>query len=203
MQEPFDFLISKEPVFKQIVSLYGFPVVPSRPQGFETLVLLILEQQVSIESAKAAFLKLRSTVIEIIPEHLYHLSDEAFRKAGISRQKTVYIRGLSKAILYDEINLTELAKCHPDLVRNELLQIKGIGHWTIDVYLMFSLKAPDVLPLGDIALFNTIKELFAVHTKEEMTRYAESWKPFRSHATFLLWHYYLNKRNRKITYNYE
>ncbi len=203
MKEAFDFLISKEPVFEQIAGAYGLPTVPSRPQGFETMVLLILEQQVSINSAKAAFLKLRSKAIEIKPEQLLQLSDEAFREAGISRQKTLYIKGLSKTVLCNELDFTNLLATDPDLVRSQLLKIKGIGHWTIDVYLMFALKSPDILPIGDIALLNTARELFKIQTKEEILLYSENWKPFRSYATFLLWHHYLKKRNREISYNYE
>ena len=81
-----------------------------------------------------------------------------------------------------------------------MIRIKGIGNWTIDVYLMFSLEAQDIIPLGDIAVVNTIKELLNLHTREDMELHIENWKPYRSMATFLLWHYYLQKRNRKIEY---
>jgi DNA-3-methyladenine glycosylase II len=202
MKHAIDYLAKLEPVFQQIVDQYGFPTIPSRPQGFETVVLLILEQQVSIDSAKATFLKLKSKSITIQPETLVHLSDEDFRALGVSRQKTGYIKGLSQTLLNNELDLESLPQKTADEVRAELIKIKGIGHWTIDVYLMFSLQAPDVMPLGDIAVVNTLKELFDIHTKEQMETYTAKWSPHRSAATFLLWHHYLNKRNRKVTYVY-
>lgn len=202
MKHAIDHLANLEPVFQKIIDQYGQPKIPSRPQGFETLVLLILEQQVSIDSAKATFLKLKAKAISIVPETLVDITDEEFRSVGVSRQKTGYIKGLSQTIINKEIQLESLADQSAIEVRNELIRIKGIGHWTIDVYLMFSLQAPDVMPLGDIAVVNTLKELFGIHTKEAMETYAKRWAPYRTAATFLLWHHYLNKRNRTIEYVY-
>jgi DNA-3-methyladenine glycosylase II len=185
-----------------IIEKYGVPVIPERPQGLETLVLLILEQQVSIDSAKATFLKLREKIKTFKPSVLVDLSDQEFRSVGVSRQKTSYIKALSLAVLSEDVDLESLANKTPEQVREELIKIKGIGNWTIDVYLMFCLQAPDLLPLGDVAVVNTIKELLDIHEKEAMEIHTEKWSPHRSYATFLLWHYYLKKRNRTIVYQY-
>jgi DNA-3-methyladenine glycosylase II len=200
MKEAATYLSKKDNVFKQIIKAYGLPAIPTRPQGFETLVLLILEQQVSIDSAKATFLKLKKKVKNISIKKLYALSDEDYREAGVSRQKTSYIKGLSKTILDKEIDVESLATKPAEQVREELIKIKGIGNWTIDVYLMFCLQTPDIIPLGDIAVVNTIKELLNIHDKIEMEAYTKKWSPHRSAATFLLWHYYLRKRNRTVKY---
>lgn len=200
MQQAIQHLSKINTVFKHIVEKYGMPIIPKRPQGFETLVLLILEQQVSIDSAKATFLKLKAKEINFQPEFLLHISDEEYRNIGVSRQKTSYIKALSHSIINNEIDIESLATKSAQQVREELIKIKGIGNWTIDVYLMFSLQAPDIIPLGDIAVVNTIKELFNIHDKQEMENYAAKWSPYRSVATFLLWHYYLNKRNRTVVY---
>jgi DNA-3-methyladenine glycosylase II len=200
MQEASKYLSKKDIIFKKIIKEYGLPAIPTRPQGFETLVLLILEQQVSIDSAKATFLKLKKKVKSILPKKLFALADEAYREAGVSRQKTSYIKGLSKTILEKEIDLESLATKPVEIVREELIKIKGIGNWTIDVYLMFCLKSPDIIPLGDIAVINTIKELLDIHEKIDMESYTQKWAPHRSGATFLLWHYYLRKRNRTVEY---
>lgn len=200
MEQIVNYLIEKDPVFKLIVEKYGLPIIPKRPQGFETLVLLILEQQVSIDSAKATFLKLKATQPNFIPESLISLSDTAFRSFGVSRQKTSYIKALSHSIINNHIDLESLATKSSEQVREELIKIKGIGHWTIDIYLMFSLQAQDIIPLGDIAVINTIKELLNIHDKQQIEEYVSKWSPYRSVATFLLWHYYLNKRNRKVVY---
>lgn len=200
MQNAIEYLSENDPIFKRIIEKYGLPIIPKRPEGFETLVLLILEQQVSIDSAKATFLKLKEKENNFHPEKLVSLSDEEFRAVGVSRQKTTYIRALSTAIINGDIQLESLGAKTAVEVREELIKIKGIGNWTIDIYLMFCLQEPDLLPLGDIAVVNTIKELLDIHNKEEMEVHSERWIPHRSMATFLLWHYYLNKRNRKIVY---
>lgn len=202
MQQAIEYLSEKDTIFKLIIEKYGLPTIPKRPQGFETLVLLILEQQVSIDSAKATFLKLREKIKIFEPSILVDLQDEEFRTLGVSRQKTSYIKALSVAILNKDIDLESLPTKTADQVRQELIKIKGIGNWTIDIYLMFCLQAPDLLPLGDIAVVNTIKELLDIHEKEGMEVHAVQWSPYRSYATFLLWHYYLNKRNRTIVYQY-
>jgi DNA-3-methyladenine glycosylase II len=200
MQQAINYLSEKDVFFKNIIAQYGFPTIPSRPQGFDTLVLLILEQQVSIDSAKAAYQKLKSRIPDFQPKNLLDLPDEYYRSCGISRQKTSYIKCLSTAILNKKIVLESLPNKSAIQVREELIKIKGIGNWTIDVYLMFSLQAPDILPLGDIAVVNTIKELLGIHDKSEMEIYTQKWAPYRSFASFLLWHHYLQKRNRKVEY---
>ena len=202
MQQAIEYLSEKDTIFKLIIEKYGLPTIPKRPQGFETLVLLILEQQVSIDSAKATFLKLREKIKIFEPAILRGLSDEEFRTLGVSRQKTSYIKALSNAILNKDIDLESLPAKTADQVRQELIKIKGIGNWTIDIYLMFCLQASDLLPLGDIAVINTIKELLDIHEKDAMEVHAVQWSPYRSYATFLLWHYYLNKRNRTVVYQY-
>ncbi|HEY4619032.1 MAG TPA: DNA-3-methyladenine glycosylase 2 family protein [Flavobacterium sp.] len=200
MKQALDYLTEQDVIFKMIIEKYGMPKIPKRPEGFETLVLLILEQQVSIDSAKATFLKLKAKEKSFRPEALFNLSDEEFRGLGVSRQKTSYIKALSKAILDNDIDLESLRAKTAQEVRQELIKIKGIGNWTIDVYLMFCLQAPDLLPLGDIAVVNTMKELLQFETKEEMEIHALRWSPHRSMAAFLLWHYYLQKRGRSISY---
>lgn len=200
MQEAFDYLLEKDTIFNLIIEQYGMPTIPKRPQGFETLVLLILEQQVSIDSAKATFLKIKASQKAIAPEILLHVSDEEYRNLGVSRQKTSYIKALATAILNKELDLESLPAKTAHQVREELIKIKGIGNWTIDIYLMFCLESPDLLPLGDIAVVNTIKELLDIHDKDAMEIHAKQWRPYRSYATYLLWHYYLKKRNRAVVY---
>ena len=200
MEEAIAYLYKKDNIFKQISQQFGIPIQPKRPQGFETLVLLILEQQVSIDSAKATFIKLKTAIPDFSVENVFAFSEENFRTCGVSRQKTKYIKALAEAIISKELDIESLALKNPELVREELIKIKGIGNWTIDIYLMFCLNSLDIIPLGDIAVVNTMKELLDIHTKEEMELYAQKWKPYRSVATYFLWHYYLQKRGRTITY---
>jgi DNA-3-methyladenine glycosylase II len=198
--ESIAYLVDKDAVFQELYQQYGNPFVPSRPEGFQTLVKLILEQQVSIESARACYLKIENALGEVTPKTIELASELILRNAGVSRQKSVYLKALAEAILSKSLVLESLSAKHPDEVRNELIKIKGIGHWTIDVYLMFSLQSPDILPIGDIAVVNTIKELYGVEDKEAMLLLAENWKPYRTMATYFLWHHYLVKRNRKFIF---
>lgn len=114
----------------------------------------------------------------------------------MSRQKAAYLRALASAVNNKRVMLNEFGKMKTVEIRNQLLSIKGIGQWTTDIYLMFCLQKKDVFPLGDIAIVNTVKELFRVKTNEEIISLSERWKPLRSLASYYFWHYYLRKRGR-------
>ena len=189
------FLIADE-LIKKIYTLYGSPPNWSRPEGFATLVKIILEQQVSLQSANAHFNKLNACLPTFTPEEILKLSNEQMRLCQISRQKSNYLRELAMAIVENKLNLDRLSGFPYEEVRRQLKNIKGIGDWTADIYLMFCLQAKDIFPAGDIAVINTIKELTDVVSKDKILEYAEKWRPYRSLATFFLWHYYLSKRNR-------
>jgi len=189
-------LINIDGIFTSIAERFGHPPNWTRPMGFISLSKIILEQQVSLASANAHFLKLSKYLKEFTPSDILKLSDQEMRNCQISRQKAIYLRALSTAILQGEINLDELPRLSEAEVRKQLTKIKGIGNWTADIYLMFCLQAKDTFPIGDIAVINTIRELYDVKTKEEITLLAEKWKPYRSLAVYFLWHYYLCKRRK-------
>ena len=179
---------------------YGRPPNWQRPEGFETLLRIILEQQVSLESAKAAYLKLKTAIGEVTPQKVLQLSDEQLRACYFSRQKTRYAKTLATAILEKSLDLSQLSSLSNEAVFEQLTAVKGIGKWTTEVYLMFCLDSPDIFPLGDIAAINTVKEFTALETKDEIAKYVQAWSPYRTAATFYLWHYYLKKRNREVVY---
>jgi DNA-3-methyladenine glycosylase II len=191
-------LISIDRIFASIAEKYGHPPNWTRPVGFISLSKIILEQQVSLASANAHFLKLNNYVQEFSPSGILKLTDKEMRDCQISRQKAKYLRALSSAILQGDINLDKLPDLSETEVRKQLTSIKGIGNWTTDIYLMFCLQSKDTFPIGDIAVINTIKELYGLKTKEEIILLAEKWKPYRSLAVYFLWHYYLSKRNKLI-----
>ncbi len=197
-EESTDFLLNADPIFKAIFELYGLPPNWQRKPGFETLSRIILEQQVSLESAYAAYLKLKTFCPAFTPKHIAAISTEDLRACYVSRQKATYIKGLAEAILTQQIDLESLNKDPVDLVRTKLTALKGIGNWTCDVYLMFCLQAPDFFPIGDIAAINTVKTLKNVSDKEAVLDITAKWSPYRTAATYFLWHYYLNKRNRSV-----
>ena len=185
-----------EPKFQIIIETYGYPTITTRPSGFVALSQLILEQQVSIASAKACYDKIESYLNGFTPKLLLGVSDEELKACGVSRQKISYIKNLALCIEENQIDLESFHTKTGTDVYSELIQLKGIGKWTAQVYLMFCLQKNDVFPIGDIAVQHTMRELFNTETLEEMENHATKWKPFRSLATYLLWHHYLKKRNR-------
>lgn len=195
-QKDINQLVKIDSIFAFINEKYGPPPDWKRPQGFVSLSRIILEQQLSLASAAAHFLKLSNYIGEFTPSNILRLTDEEMRNCQISRQKKEYLRSLSTAVLNGDINLERLTELNEQEVRNHLIGIKGIGNWTTDIYLMFCLQSKDILPAGDIAIINTIKELCGVKTKEEILFLSEKWKPYRSLAAYFLWHYYLKKRDR-------
>jgi DNA-3-methyladenine glycosylase II len=190
-----EFLKTDE-IFVTIHNLYGSPPNWSRPQGFITLSKIILEQQVSLQSANAHFNKLNTYLPAFTPEEILQLSDDEMRSCQISKQKSTYLRALSSAILDGNLDLDGLSEFSVAGIRERLKSIKGIGDWTADIYLLFCLQAKDILPIGDIAVVNTIRELTDAVSTEEIIKYSERWKPYRSLGTYFLWHYYLSKRKR-------
>lgn len=197
-----DQLASTDVNLAAIIKAHGYPPLWSRPNTFETLVHIILEQQVSLASALSALNKLKEKVQELTPARVLLLTDEEFRACYCSRQKTAYIKYLAEALVGGQINLAELEHLPDDDIRAQLITLKGIGNWTIDVYLMFVLQRADIFPIGDLAAVNALKRikgLPASTSKEELIAIAEKWQPYRTVGTMLLWHFYLSApKNKKI-----
>lgn len=183
-------------VFSFIKDEYGIPPNWQRPEGFVSLSRIILEQQVSLASAEAHFIKLNNYLPEFSPAEILKLTDEEMRACQISRQKAKYLRALSQSVIKKELNFDELSETDAVDVRKKLMSIKGIGNWTTDIYLMFCLQNKDIFPLGDIALITTIKELTNIKSEEGIIRFTKKLKPLRSLAAYFLWFYYLKKRKR-------
>src|SRR6202012_1362061 len=154
-----DQLASSDPELQRIIDTHGYPPFWSRPNSFETLVHIILEQQVSLASALSALNKLKERVQEITPARVLLLTDEEFRACYCSRQKTGYIKYLAEAIISGQIDLASFAHLPDDEIRKQMLTLKGIGNWTIDVYLMFVLQRADIFPIGDLAAVNALKRI--------------------------------------------
>jgi DNA-3-methyladenine glycosylase II len=188
-------LSKNDPDLAFIYKTYGEPPLWAREAGFATLVHIILEQQVSLASALAAFNKLQEKTGEVTPENVLRLSDEELRACYFSRQKTVYARELAKAIMDGSLNLKALETLPDAEAKTELKKIKGIGEWTSDIYLLMALRRADVMPKGDLALhvaYKKLKSLDRAPHSDEFQRIAEKWKPVRAAAARLLWHFYLN-----------
>ena len=180
-----------------IINRFGNPPQWKREPGFATLIQIILEQQVSSASAKATYKKLVAAITNLSPETFLTLDDTRLKAFGFSRQKTRYGRELARAIIDGQLNLTSLEKLDDLAIRKKLIQIKGIGDWTVDMYLMMALQRQDVFPSKDLAVAIAIKEIKNLTERpkaSQLESIAEVWQPYRAIATKILWHYYLNRR---------
>jgi DNA-3-methyladenine glycosylase II len=183
-----------------IVERFGPPPMWGRPAGFATLAFIILEQQVSLASARAAFDRLTAATGVVTPETFLRLDDRELRAIGFSRQKAAYVRALARAVLDGEIDLEGLGSMADHDARSALLALSGVGPWTADVYLLLVLGRPDVWPATDLALVSAVqhvKRLTARPTTDEMERLAEPWRPWRAVAARLFWHDYLSRRGQR------
>jgi DNA-3-methyladenine glycosylase II len=192
-------LADSDQYLARVYEAYGAPPLWDREPGFATLLNIILEQQVSLASAKACFDKLTNHLGGVTPEGFLALNDADLKRIGFSRQKAVYGRHLSEAVIEKRIDFEGLHRLTNAQVKSELIKLKGVGEWTSDIYLIMALLRPDVMPRGDIALHTAWYELSgeARPTADEFLVIAERWKPYRSVAARLLWHFYLSERRSR------
>lgn len=188
---------AKDAALHSIISQYGYPPLWGRKPNFETLIHIILEQQVSLASARAALLKLKEKTGAIItPEKVLALDDTGLKACYFSRQKIVYAKHLATSVLEGQLVIEELSNMADEEVRHQLKNIKGIGDWTADVFLMMVLHRCNLFPVGDIALVNSVRhERKAPHlTKEDILQLSKKWEPYRTIAAFLFWHAYIVRK---------
>ena len=191
-------LAAADPLLHIVYRTYGPPPLWDREPGFGTLLRIILEQQVSLASAKACFDKLSIRLGNVDPENLLTLTDAELRTVGFSRQKAEYARHLAEAVLGERIDLDRLHLMPDADVKAELIKLKGIGEWTSDIYLLMALLRPDIMPKGDIALHAAWSRLSGEPkpSSDEFLRIADRWRPHRSSAARLLWHFYLSEKRK-------
>ncbi len=190
-------LCARDADLANIVHQYGAPPVWGRRPGFATLSRIILEQQVSLASADATFARLGRGVGRVTASRVANLSLAKLRRLGLTRQKAGYCLDLARLVTGGDLDLRRLALSDDTAARETLVQIRGIGPWTTDIYLLMALRRPDVWPDGDLALENAmrrVKRLRGRPTRERARRIASRWAPWRSVAARLLWHYYLRSR---------
>lgn len=187
----------RDPDLNSILTRLGPPPLWGRPPGFQTLVRIILEQQVSLAAAKTIFKRLESHLGTVTPKTVYGTSQEDLRSTGLTRQKAAYCHGLAGSILAGSLDLAKLARAEDPIRREALLGVKGLGPWSVDVYDMMALRRPDIWPTGDLALaaaLMEIKRLRALPDRETQSRLSSPWSPFRSVAARILWTHYLHNR---------
>jgi DNA-3-methyladenine glycosylase II len=195
-------LAAQDPDLAAVVDRYGPPPLWAREPGFHTLIHIVLEQQVSLASAKAAYDRLVAATGRLVPERFLTLTDAELKAVGFSRQKTAYGRGLAQAILDGRLDLADLDTLDDAQVKRRLTSVKGIGSWTADIYLLMVLRRPDTWPSGDLALATAVrrvKRLRCQPTPERLEGLGDAWRPWRAVAARILWHYYLSNPRRRAS----
>jgi DNA-3-methyladenine glycosylase II len=189
-------LSRRDPDLARVVKKHGAPPMWAREAGFSTLLHIILEQQVSLASARAAHTKLLDIASPLTPPRFLALDDSTLKAVGFSRQKSLYGRELARSIADGLLDLDTLVSLDDATVRSELIKIKGIGRWTADIYLLMVLLRPDIWPAGDLALAvaaQNVKRLKTRPTPDQLDKLALAWSPWRAVAARILWHHYLSE----------
>lgn len=190
-------LAEQEPAFAAVIAQWGMPPLWNREPGFLTLVHIILEQQVSLASAKAAFDRLQALAEPVTPAYFLTLDDDTLRQVGFSRQKTRYCRLMAEAVETGELDLADFARLPDHAIFTQLTNLIGIGPWTANIYLLMVLCRSDIWPIGDVALATAAKEVFNLTerpSQEALRDMSQAWQPWRSAAARILWHHYLSVR---------
>jgi DNA-3-methyladenine glycosylase II len=190
-------LASRDKQLAEIFNQHGPPPLWRRATGFATLVHIILEQQVSLRSGKAMFDRLSEAIDPFSPEEFVGRGENFLRSLGVTRQKSSYLIHLASLVAGNELNLRQLTRMNDYDARLSLMQVKGIGSWSADVYLLMAMLRADIWPSGDLALAVAAQDLMGVRirpTPEELETLAERWRPHRAVAARMLWQYYLAKK---------
>ncbi|HEY3579639.1 MAG TPA: hypothetical protein VGK82_03815 [Pyrinomonadaceae bacterium] len=191
-------LAARDELLAAIHATYGDPPLWQRATGFRTLVHIILEQQVSLSSAKSMLLRLETAIKPFTPERFLELGEMHLRGLGVTRQKAAYLLHLAESIVSGRLSLRGLARLSDDRVLVQLTGIKGIGLWSANIYMLMAMRRADIWPAGDLALAVAIKELKGLEARpspEELEEIAERWRPHRAVAARMLWQYYLGRRS--------
>jgi len=195
-------LAGRDAHLAEVVEKHGQPPLWVREPGFPTLVYIILEQQVSLASAKAAFDRLKDAVRPLTPGRFLKLTDSELLRIGFSRQKALYTRLLAESLARGYFDLRDLHHLQDDAARKMLVAFKGIGKWTVDIYLLSALRRPDIWPTGDLALAAAVQEVKRLRRRpspERLEKMSEPWRPWRAVAARLFWHHYLSKRGQRTS----
>jgi DNA-3-methyladenine glycosylase II len=198
-------LAASDPDLGAVLHRLGEPPMWGRSPGFPTLIQIILEQQVSLAAARTAYRRLTAQLGAMTPAAVHAIRESGLRDLGLTRQKAGYCHGLATRILDGRLNLSAVARSPDAVGRETLLEVPGLGPWSVDIYYLMALRRPDVWPRGDMALASAIlevKRLDALPTKDEQQALAGDWAPWRSIAARVLWAHYLAARGQYLPRQY-
>jgi len=191
-------LSARDPGLARIYQAHGAPPMWARRPGFPTLLRIILEQQVSLISARAMFERLKSNIEPFTADGFIRAGEPHLRSLGVTRQKAHYCVQVAEAFTNGHLN--RIGSLNDEDAHAALLGIKGVGPWSANIYLLMALRRPDIWPDGDIALATAVGRLRKMKTRPsfiELAKIAEPWRPYRSVAARMLWQYYLAERDER------
>ena len=192
-KEQLSYLLKSDEDLKELIKSVPKIVPFKREKGFEGLVRLICEQQLSVASAKAIFDRLAKIVSPFEAKNFLKVSKKDLQKTGLSRQKIDYCTGLANACIAGDLDFTTLHRMNDEDLRKELCKIKGIGKWTADCYMLASLKREDIWPVGDLGLQISVQKLKKLSNRPsemELEEISIKWKPYRTLVANMLWNSY-------------
>jgi DNA-3-methyladenine glycosylase II len=195
-------IVARDADLARIHRRLGDPPIWGRRPGFPALIKIILEQQVSLRSAAAMYRRIDGHVGGISPQAFDRLGVAGLRELGVTRQKAAYCHGLARRVLDGSLNLTAVARASDEEGRRMLLDVPGLGPWSVDIYFLMALRRPDVWPRGDLALATALRDakgLPALPSYEQQLALASGWSPWRSVAARILWAAYLSERGRPLS----
>ncbi|WP_448202592.1 DNA-3-methyladenine glycosylase family protein [Azospirillum sp. sgz302134] len=195
-------LTALDPIFAESLRVGG-PLVRdfTRPGGFSGLLRIVMEQQLSTKVAVALWGKLQAMVGAVTPDSILALSDEDLRACGFSRQKIGYARGLAQAVADGRFDVDAVERLEDEEAIAALVELKGIGRWTAEIYLMTAMGRPDIWPVGDLAIqlgVQRLKGWAEKPTQAQLMAVAEPWRPHRSLAAKLVWHHYVALQDQAV-----
>ena len=194
-------LIARDPDLARIHQRLGDPPIWGRRPGFPALIKIILEQQVSLRSAAAMYRRIDTHVGGLNPQALDRVGIAGLRRLGVTRQKAAYCHGLARLVVKGSLDLSAIARAPDEEGRKRLLDVPGLGPWSVDIYYLMALRRPDVWPRGDLALASALRDvkgLRALPSHEQQLELSKAWAPWRSVAARILWAHYLSERGRPL-----
>ena len=186
-------LARRDADFRRVLRLHGPPPERSRPPGFATLLRILVAQQISTAAADGIWWRLEAGIQPLAPERLLDCDEDRLRGFGLSRGKALYARAIAEALLDGSLDLAAVAAAGDEAAIAQLTRVKGIGRWSAEIYLLTALARPDIWPAADLALMIAAQRLKGLQTRPDvkaLAAMAEAWRPWRTHAARLLWHFY-------------
>ena len=184
------YLTKKDKKLAAIIKRYPSGFLFTKSDPFYTLARSIVGQQISVKAAESVWLKFEAKLKKVTPNNVYKTHFQSLKACGLSRQKVLYLRELSKAFIEKKITPNKWNNFSDEEIINELIQVKGIGRWTAELYLIFNLCRPDIFPVDDIGLIKGICKCYNLEypiTREHALELSKKWKPWRSVATWYFW----------------